>query len=208
MLIFVLLGLLMTSIVDGVSPASDSTVAPLAAPAEFSSSQYGLTFHTPVASTYCPLPTEWVGSDHGTTVFLESPTHCGGAGYPSTSRAFEPDDVARIDLFYSYRSGDDELPAPPCQRVDTLIFLGAQADVCEERRGALVSRSVIARYSADVPAQAILTLTTREERLTADMATFRRTAATFRTCSSVLRGPKGRFTIGVGAPCPKASFWF
>ncbi len=207
------LGLIMVALTGVLAPVPGvHTLAPRIAPAQFATSQYGLTFRTPKSATYCPLPKNWVGSDHGTTVFLEKPKRCGGAGYPSSSRGFEPADLARLELFYSYRSSDDELPVPPCRRVASVMFLGARSDVCEERHGTLIIRTVTAHYRADdraaATAQAVFTLTTRADRLAGDWAVFRQAAATFRTCSSALQGLKGPFTTGVGARCSKASRWF
>lgn len=207
------LGLLIVASTAGPPPASrPHPLAPRIAPAQFATSQYGLTFRTPTSATYCPLPEDWIGSDHGTTVFLEKPRRCGGAGYPSTSRGFEPAGLARLELFYSYWTSDDDLPVPACRRVASVLFLGARRDVCEVRHGALIRRTVTARYRADdraaATAQVVFTLTTRADRLAGDWAVFRQAAATFRTCSSIWRGSKGTFTTGVGARCPKASRWF
>ena len=183
-------------------------VPPRLAPAQYATENSGLRFRVPKGSTDCPLPKDWVGSDHGTTVFLEGPRRCGGAGYPSSSRAFEPEDVARLDLFYAYWMAEDEPHDDPCQKVGSMIFLGARRAICEERKEGFIIRSVKARYFADEEAQAILSLITRTERLQKDMETFKTTAASFRTCKSIWHGPKGRFTIGRGALCPRRSRWF
>lgn len=188
--------------------AAHSSGQPRATPPQYATENYGLTFHVPPSTTYCPLPKGWVGSDHGTVIFLERPKRCGGTGYPSSSRGYEPADLATINIFYGYWLGEDETPAAPCQQIGTTMFLGARHPVCEERRGEQITRWVTARYQADGPAEATLTLTTRTARLQSDMATFQKTAATVRTCKTVWTAPKGRFTTGHGLPCPKGSRWF
>lgn len=191
--------------------AANSTASPgeaKTAPAEFKTPLYGLTFRVPRSATYCPLPKDWIGSDHGTTIFLEKFARCDGAGYPSSSRSVEPDDIANISIYYDYRMGEDERPAPRCHGVGTILFLGARRAVCEERDGRRITRWVTARYRADIEAEATLTLTTRANRLPSDMAVFTRTAQTVRTCKSVWRERKGRFAIGQGPLCPKAARWF
>ena len=180
---------------------------PRLAPAQYTTHNFGLTFRVPREATYCPLPKNWVGSDHGTTVFLEAPRRCGGVGYPSSSRWFEPRSLARMELFYAYWMGEDEPPDGPCHKVGSTIFLGARRAVCEERKGGSVIRTIKARYFADEEAQAILILITRAARLQSDMETFRATAASFRTCKLVWHAPKGTFTMGHGAPCPRSG-WF
>ncbi|WP_395622262.1 hypothetical protein [Sphingomonas daechungensis] len=89
-----------------------------------------------------------------------------------------------------------------------ITFLGAKRRVCEERRSGYIIRTIKALYVADLDAQAYLTLITRPERLRQDMATFQSTAATFRTCKTIWSEPKGRFSIGQGAACPKEARWF
>ena len=194
--------------------AAPLTSRPRLAPRQYTTFEHGLTFQVPKSATYCPLPTDWVGSDHGTTVFLERPRRCGGAGYPSSARSFEPEYLARIDLFYGYSTREDEAmdedksSARPCRRVGMVLFLGARREVCEERKGGFVIRSVKAYYPADGESEAVLTLITRPERVRRDMPTFEAAAASFRTCKSIWKGPKRPFTIGYGVRCPRGSKWF
>jgi hypothetical protein len=181
---------------------------PQLAPSQYATEQYGLTFKVPKSATYCPLPKNWVGSDHGTTIFLQKPSRCGGVGYPSSGREFYPDKLARLELFYAYWMGEDEPPEKPCRKVATLRFFGAKRSVCEEREHGLVIRTVKARYPTETEAIAYLTLVTSPARLKRDMATFESAASTFRTCSAIWSGPKRKFTTGRGPLCPKAARWF
>lgn len=190
-------------------PSEPAGTAPRPAPGQYMTGAYGLTFAVPAGASYCPLPGDWIGSDHGTTIFLELPRSCGGAGYPSSSRGYEPAGAARLELYYSYWMGEDEPPPRACRRVGTIGFLGAARPVCEEREGGLVRRSVTARYMADIEAEAVLSLVTRPGRLAADMAAFAAAASSMRTCTAAFRNEDGSsFTIGTGALCPEAASWF
>ena len=64
--------------------------APRRAVGDFTSSNYAITFKAPDYTYYCPLPDGWEGSDHGTILFLASPSACYGAGYPSSVADLNP----------------------------------------------------------------------------------------------------------------------
>lgn len=186
-----------------LAPAALPAAPPRPAPRVYATHQYVLTFRTPPGATYCPLPAGWIGSDHGTTVFLERPRDCGeGAGYPSTSRSFAPGNVARINLFYVYRPVD---PMPPvrCRRVGRLVLLGRVRPLCRTEEGGMIRISVGAPYRADIAAEATMTLVTRPARLAGDLATFRRVAASLRTCRATWRERRRPFSFGSGPPCPR-----
>lgn len=188
-----------------------ATSAPRAAPAAFVSQQYGLTFRTPANSFYCALAKDWVGSDHGTVVFLAPPAACGGAGFPSSARGWDGS-APRIEVFYGYDLvDDDEKPTPaPCDRIGRAAFLGAGAPLCRKRARGTVEVSVSGKYQADVPAEAVLTLVTSRRRLAGDLQAFEALLRSARTCSTVWRGGPGKtsFTTGSGPPCPRAASWF
>jgi hypothetical protein len=189
------------------SPAA--AAQPLQAPPRFVSPQYGLTFRTVAGMSYCPLLRGRTGSDHGTVIFLQRPRRCGGAGFPSTSRAFLPRDAARIELYYRYWMGDDEPSS--CRQVATLRFLGRPRPVCRRDENGLIVEEVRARYMADVEAEAVLTLATTPSRLRRDREAFRRLAESSRACTSAWSNPTGKkksFTIGTGAPCPVDGAYF
>lgn len=186
-----------------LSPAA-LAVPPRPTPSVYASHIYVISFRPPPGATYCPLPAGWIGSDHGTTIFLERPRRCGDdAGYPSTSRSFTPGYVARIDLFYVYQMPD---PPPPtrCRPIGRLAFLGRSRPICRSDEAGMISLSVEAPYRADIAAEAILTLRTRSARLARDLATFRQVAASVRTCTATEQGRRGRFRFGRGAPCARS----
>jgi len=181
------------------------------APAKFSTAQYGLMFSVPHGATYCPLPKDWVGSDHGTTVFFERPRRCLGAGYPSSGRGFEPQNLARLELFYSYWMDEDEPPDPPCNRVGRVTFLGKQRPICKKLWHGLIILTVEARYFTDIEVEADFSLITKPKRLSGDLITFRAMARSFRTCSAIWHDSNHKqkdFTTGRGPLCPPDSRWF
>lgn len=187
--------------------AAAAAIAPLPAPSVFVTSNYGLTFRTPPHAFHCPLSKDWVGSDHGTVVFLERPTACFGAGYPSSSRGYAPEDLPRVDVFYAYWSED--LTAPPCSRAGQVRLMGRLRPVCRERIGKLVRLSSTARYKADIAAEATVSLVTTPARLDYDLAAFRIVAASMAACRADWKDDRGRpFTIGTGPPCPPNGRWF
>jgi hypothetical protein len=192
-------------------PTTVDAAPPRRAPAQFSTAQYGLTFRVSSSATYCPLPKDWVGSDHGTFIFLERPRRCGGAGYPSSGREFHPGNAARLELEYFYWDAEDASPEPQCHRVGMVVFLGKKRSVCETREHGIITRTVDAVYFTDVEAKAYFSLVTTPRRLSMDMTAFRGAAASFRTCSEVWHDSKDKrksFTTGRGPRCPKGSRFF
>ncbi|MBO9575503.1 MAG: hypothetical protein J7494_07200 [Sphingobium sp.] len=184
--------------------------APLRAPAAFVTEQYGLTFPVPSGSLYCPLPSDWTGSDHGTIIFMESPGKCHGAGFPSSGRGFDRD-VARIEIFYSYWLEEEGDPDPPenCIRVGTVHFLGGDRAICEQIRAGRMTLSVTAGYRIDTTAQTVFTLVTTSKRIATDLPVFRKVLASTEICSSQWRDGKGGvFATGAGPRCPKEARWF
>ena len=189
----------------------DSPSPPLPTPKAFASEQYGLTFDTPNGGSYCALPADWSGSDHGTVIFLAPPKKCFGAGYSSSGRGFDGD-APRIEVFYAYDLADDDETSkrPPCKPIGRVKFLGKVHRLCREssRRGVQVS--VSAKYSADEPAETTLTLVTPHARLADDLPKFKKLLESTGTCSATWHDDKGGkpFTTGSGPPCPAGARWF
>jgi hypothetical protein len=182
-------------------------VPPRPAPRIYATANYMLTFGTPPHTTYCPLPAHWVGSDHGTTLFLQRPRDCDGAGYPSSDRGFTPTDTARIEIYYAYSTADDRPSPPPCREAGRLVLLGAERPLCRTDQDGMIVLTAAAPYPASSDAEAVLTLRSRPARLAADLATFRGLAATLQTCTARLREGRGFHSYGRGLPCPRAR-WF
>jgi hypothetical protein len=183
-----------------------STIAPKPAPPVFVTSNYGLTFKTPPGSFYCPLPDDWVGSDHGTVVFLASPGVCGGAGYASSSRNFLGD-VPRIEIYYGYWFGDEER-SPPCNTAGTAKLLSEAHPLCREDKDARVNIRVWTRYMADSSAEVVVTLVTEPGRLHRDMATLITLTNSMRTCSFVWTEHGKKLATGKGPRCPQEGTHF
>jgi hypothetical protein len=183
---------------------------PQNAPRAFATGQYGLTFRTPPKSTYCPLPSDWTGSDHGTTVFLTPPQHCGGAGFPSSSRGFSPD-VPRIEIYYQYWMGEDfEAPRPRCHAVGQAWLFGQRRPLCRDSDSRMVSVDIYSRYRADVDAEVHITLITEPGRMDSDTQSLLSLSKSMRTCSSVWSDSRTKktFVVGSGPLCPRDAVYF
>lgn len=183
------------------------------APGVYATQNYGLTFHVPPHSFYCPLPAEWVGSDHGTLIFLEPPGSCAGYGFPSSARGFERD-VARIEIFYGYDlsefDGEENALAPqPCDAVAHVRFLGRDTPICKTLADGKITLRAKAKYEADARAEATFTLVTTAGRFARDSTVFQALLASARPCSSEWKDNKGRTgRIGTGDRCPPGATWF
>jgi hypothetical protein len=179
------------------------------APPTYSTPNYALTFHTPSGSSFCPLPADWVGSDHGTILFLSPPASCGGAGFPSSSRGFSPPNLPRIEIFYSYWDKDEET-TPSCNVVGRANLLSKQRSLCKDTSDGMTTITISAHYKADIPAQLIITLISEPQRLDRDLRSLVLLANSVRTCSSHWSSSDGKkaFVMGSGPPCPANAKWF
>ena len=184
---------------------------PLPAKRNYATGNYGLTFRPPEHAMYCPLPKGWVGSDHGTVIFLEPPRACYGAGFPSSSRGFEPADTPRIEVYYGYFLGEDEEKTAQCKSTGTATLFGKKTNLCRDMWHGLATISVSGRYIADLPAELSATLVAKPGDLSRYMPQFTALVASIRTCSEKWTGGGAdgtkTFVIGQGPPCP-AGGWF
>ena len=189
-----------------MAAAAPVTVPPKPAPPVFETTIYGLTLLTPKGSAYCPLPGDWVGSDHGTTMFLAPPRFCAGTGYPSSSRGFEPGATPRIEVYYGYDMGT---PVPKCHADGTARLFGRQVTLCRDQTEGMTVLTAHGGYTADMAAEADITLITTAARLPQDRQVFAGLLASVRTCSSMQYGSNNKpFELGTGQPCPKNGEWF
>lgn len=182
------------------------------APAQFVTEQYGLTFETPSKSSYCALPEDWVGSDHGTVIFLVPPKRCLRAGYPSSGRGFEGD-VPRIEVYYGYDTREDDAnkAPPPCTRIGSAEFLGKARPLCRLHIQGRIGIAVEADYPVgNGAAEAVFTLVTTPVRLRADLSKFKTLLESARTCTATWKSSDGGApsTVGSGPPCPALARWF
>lgn len=190
-----------------VAVAAAPAPRPQLAPTAYVSSEYGLTFQPPAGSTYCALPHDAVGPDHGTVIFLSPPSACGGVGWPSSSRGFSPSDTPRIEVYYQYWM-DVPLDDPVCHRLGHMRFLGAWRALCRSQsRGSRIV-SVDGRYDVNPgdggQGEAIFTLVTSKARFVDDLLAFKVMVRSARPCRSMfVDGPKAiQSTSGTGAACP------
>jgi hypothetical protein len=81
---------------------------PQPTPSLYVTENHGLMARFPPGLTYCPLPKDWVGSDHGTEVYLVPPVACGlSTAYQSSDRSPESR-VPTIGLYYAFNVAEIE----------------------------------------------------------------------------------------------------
>lgn len=192
-----------------VEPVPEA-LRPKPAPRLYRSADKSILFPTPAGSTYCPKPDDWVGSDHGTVVFLTPPERCDrSAAYPSSERGALT--APNIQIFYAWDVLEpEEKPAPPpCEPIGTARFLGDERPLCVRRRGDIVEVRAAAPYLAEggrMKAEAAFTLVTAQPRLTQDLETFRTLLARTRLCT-----PPEFETVrptATAPACPAEAEWF
>jgi hypothetical protein len=196
---------LATLMMSGVACASPD-VRPLPAPPKYASPNYTLAFDVPRGMTYCPLSKDWVGSDHGTVIFFTPPARCGGAGYPSSSRGFEPEQTPRIEVFYGYDAGNE---LEPCRLAGHARLFGREEALCSKEQHGLTVLTVHGDYKADVAAEVYLTLVAPAKDEPRYIKTFLALVASVHTCKAVWTDdgkPKKTSSIGHGPPCDAQ--WF
>ena len=147
---------------------------------------YGFTFEAPRGAYYCPLPEDWIGSDHGTIVFLERPSSCVGAGYPSSSRSFEPQTAPRISIYYSYSMEPEDRPPPePCQALagfPTMQWFGQTRRICRSEQDGFVVLTIQAAVGGKPPRDLSVRLVTPREPTYGEFMTFLSLATSIRSC--------------------------
>lgn len=192
------------------SPPRPPTLPPEPAVGAFASANYAISFIAPARVTYCPIPPDWAGSDHGTVIFLEPPRFCRGVGFPSSSRGFQPD-VPRFEVYYGLDLSHDEaspMSPPKCNRAGAITLLGTAHALCRSRDKHHVVLWSQATYSTYGPAELILTLVTTRHRLSSDLTRFRTFASSVHTCKQHDRRLKGSAsTWGMGPRCPKGNWY-
>jgi hypothetical protein len=192
---------------------------PLPVPPAFATGEYGLTFRTPPGAIYCPLPADWEGSDHGTTIFLSPPRSCGGAGFPSSARGFEPDNTPRIDVYYQYWMGEDEPKPPPCHSAGRAQLFSKNVALCREDHDGMATLTVQGLYDGGpggppdvrMTDEVVITLVAAPRDIARYTDTLVTLAASVRPCSELWytsESKKKSFVVGSGPRCPKDATWF
>jgi hypothetical protein len=201
---------------------------PRPVPPVYVTENHGLMASFPPGLTYCPLPKDWVGSDHGTEVYLVPPAGCGAStSYWSSDRS-PGSRVPTIGLYYAYNvveispgSGRYSPPRTPREALQIycrephapvpagIQLLGVVAAGCliEDRRS--VEVRVVGLYSVDRAMQEVadhvlvVSLMTTRDRLRDDLGVFKVIAGDIRVCTpDWAKEVKGR------SPCPLGVGWW
>src|SRR5580692_1775741 len=150
----------------GLFPARAADLAARPAPALFVSQQYGLVADIPRGLTYCPLPTDRSGSDHGTQIYLVPPDRCGEPrGYSSSVRR-PASFVPSIEIFYSQNVAhfhrEDRQDSPPESNAELaeqmcgdlhaplsrgIVLLGMPAAGCRADENGIVTLQAMVIYA-------------------------------------------------------------
>lgn len=183
---------------------------PRPAPPLYVTNNYGLMAEIPRGLTYCPLPDAWVGSDHGTVLFLEPPSACiPSQSYPSSSRPtteFAP----AIALYYAYNSAEvgtsteyaRQSSDKPCLRIPpSLMLLGRPAVGCRHDEGDRVDIVLAALYWSG-GAGVVVTLSTTRKRLSRDLPVLSKVASVISVCKP--DWDKSKRDVRA---CPAAPWW-
>lgn len=206
--------------------AADLAVRP--APPVFVTQQYGLIADIPPGLTYCPLPTDWTGSDHGTQIYLVPPDGCAEAhGYTSSARipaSFVPSvaifygrnvaDLHRADREDSPPETNTELAEQMCGDVYAplpreIILLGMPAAGCRaDQDGVATIQAMVLYGTGDTPANQpdrflIVSLETTPDRLKTDLPILQQIAAGIRVCT-----PSGSKANTPREACPEGANWW
>jgi hypothetical protein len=216
----------------GSNGAQDSKeLRPLRARSRFATYQYGIAVRVPAGLYYCPIPEDWVGADHGRSLYLIPPTRCDSTAGYVLGPVSEP--LPRIDLYYSYNVAEAEYPdgerpartaaelmrqdcARP-RRLRDVTLLGQPALACEKRHDAEIDVVVSTPYDlepraeGDSPdAQLSVTLVTTPARIASDRATFNAFVRNVYQCAAQWDSGKKSFWVGAAPArpaCPRNAFW-
>jgi hypothetical protein len=183
--------------------------APQKAPPVFASFNYTLTFATPPGSTYCPLDPNWVGSDHGTVVFLTPPQSCDDTGYTSNARGFVTASVPLINVYYGFDMGEDNPPSRVCHKIGEALIFGQNSPICRDLERGQLNFWVSSTYHNDGKIDVTVALSTTESRAAKDIETLKRLTASMRTCTETDTASNGKpITFGSGPDCHKTGQFF
>jgi hypothetical protein len=181
------------------APVKPVATAPLPAPPLYVTHNQGLAIAIPKGLTYCPLPPDWVGSDHGVELYLAPPTRCGGAGYASSGRDVTPD-TPTIEIYYEFNT-DDYVDRRACPAPVAMRLFGQPVRACRRPDHGWITVEARANYAVDgEPHDLVLTLRMTKARYAAELPRFRAFAMQVRVCRPEWAGGRLR-------ACPKAQ-WF
>ncbi len=208
------------AILCAFSKAQTQLFPPQPAPRLYVTSNYGLMAKIPRGLMYCRLPDGWMGSDHGTVLFLEPPSGCiPSHSYPSSDRP-TADFVPAIFFYYEHNVADidrgkDESSPPrtsseyvrqSCERPylkipSGLRLLGRPAVGCRHDDGDRVDITLAALYWSGNEG-VIVTLSTNRKRLSHDLPMLAKVASAISVCK-----PSWDKSRRVAPACPDAPWW-
>jgi hypothetical protein len=188
--------------------AAAAASIPVSAPPVFVGGK-AVTFRSPKGALICRLSKDWIGSDHGTTLFLERPKRCNRQGFPSSERSYRGSPaIRRIEVFCAYWMGDDE-PHFACHKRGTMLLMGKARPLCASVAPKSITLWSQARYTADAEAAITISLVTRRSTMAKDLRLFQRWAATVRPCRVQWTDTDGKNGAYGPAPnCPKRGVFF
>jgi hypothetical protein len=182
-----------------LAEAATATVPPRSAPPLYVTHNQGLAIVIPKGLTYCPLPDDWVGSDHGVALYLTPPSGCGGAGYPSSDRDAKSETPA-IEVYYEIHT-DDFVDRRPCRAPVAMRVFSRTVRACRWRDHGWITIEAWTGYAVGQEAHdLILGLRTTKARYESDLARFRSFALGVSACRPEWSGGRQR-------ACPKTQ-WF
>jgi len=223
----ILFGVLTSALAHASEPV---VAAPKPAPGLFATDTFGIIARIPRGLTYCPLPSNWIGSNHGTDVYLVPPAGCDeGVGYVSAGRPLTTI-VPTISIYYGYNvltldspnySGPprnaEELKQIICDKPylplpEKLVLLDMPAVGCRHDHGDQTEIKVMQVYRLDhanrenpsepPDAELEVTLYSSKPRLADDLKSFRATTRSITQCTPGHARPTRRWPT-----CPQNAFW-
>ncbi|HXQ13525.1 MAG TPA: hypothetical protein VN814_02760 [Caulobacteraceae bacterium] len=181
------------------APVAPRAASPLPAPPLYVTHNQGLAITIPPGLTYCPLPPDWVGADHGVELYLAPPTRCGAAGYASSDRDVAPDEPM-IEIYYQFKT-NDYVDRRRCAAPVALRLFDRPARACRRREDGWITVETQANYAiGNELHDLVLTLRTTKARFSGDLARFRSFAKGVRVC-------RPEWSDGDQPACPKTQ-WF
>jgi len=211
------------------SAADDPGVGqPQPTPPLYVTENHGLMASFPPGLTYCALPRDWVGSDHGTQVYLVPPVACGlSTAYQSSDR-FPESRVPTIGLYYAFnvteiehKPGQFSPPRTPrevlsmyCAEPHTrapagIQLFGVPATGCLIEHGRSVEVRIAGVYSYATATDGLpdhillVTLMTTRDRFSNDLRVFKVVVGNIHVCM-----PDAATDATVLRRCPRGAEWW
>lgn len=189
------------------------------APHRYVSQKFGLMMKVPSGLSFCPLPSQWSGSEEGTVLFLKPPSGCLSVRADSSTTRPTSGFTPSITVYYrgnvsKYDPFDGRIPAsttteelarqfcPDFFVSPDLKLFDQPAVTCRfDLHSNKVRIVLMSLYDSTNNALMVSLLTTRD-RLEADRRMLAKIAASITAC----KGASGKETAGAAA-CPTAVVW-